>query len=112
MILSFGKFFILFSGSRLELLLACGTAAATGKATSDLCVLNFCGWKVSALASGSDLNGVLSSDLTPDRVISALLVFRGLGNVALFNVISILLDFFGSSVTVLLIFDDSPVSAT
>lgn len=91
-----GAAFGLLSGSKLELLLVCGTAAATGNATSDLCVRSFCGWKASILASTSDLNATVSDGLTPASVISALLVFR-LGSVALFNVISILLDILGSS---------------
>lgn len=90
----------LVSGSKLELLLVCGTAAATGKATSDRCVRSFCGWNASILASSSDLNA--KGDSAPEDFelvieISALLVFRGLGKVALFRVISILLDIFGSS---------------
>lgn len=85
------------SGSKLALLFARGNpTAATGNATSDLCVRSFCGWKASILASTSDLNATVSGGLTPDNIISALLVFR-LGNVALFNIISILLDILGSS---------------
>lgn len=90
----------LVSGSKLELRLACGTAAATGNATSERCVRSFCGWNASILASSSDLKANGASDLegfTLVREISALLVFRGLGRVALFKVISILLDIFGSS---------------
>lgn len=90
-------FFGLVSGSKLELLLVCGIAAATGKATSDRCVRSFCGWNASILASSSDLNAKGDSDFPPVIEISALLVFRGLGKVALFRVISILLDIFGSS---------------
>lgn len=97
-ILSLGAILAAPSGSRLELRLACGTTAATGKATSDLWVRSFCGWKASIFASTSLLNAALSGDFIPERVISALLVLRCLGKVALFNVISILLDTVGSSV--------------
>lgn len=105
MILSLGRDFVRTSGSKLLLLIVCGIAAATGNATSDLCVLNF-GWKASILASTSDLNAGYSGDLIPDNIISALLVFLGLGKVALFNVISILLDIFGSSCGIVVIGSD------
>lgn len=96
-IVSFGKHLALKSGSRLADLLACGTEAATGKAISDLCVLSL-GWKASIFAFISVLKaGLLSGEFTPAKVISALLVFLGLGNVALLRVISILLDICGSS---------------